>query len=293
MLEIKNVTKAFKDKSVLDDVSLNIDHGSIFGLVGVNGAGKSTLLRSVAGIYSLDDGLVLFEGLDTHIDVEIRKRIFLVSDDPYYPYGSSIKSLKMFYKSFYDFDEEVYQKYFNLFKLSETDNISNFSKGMKRQALLLIALACKPELLLLDEAFDGLDPIVRVHIKNALSDLIEDNNSLIIISSHNLKELEDICDSYGILENGHIETYGDLLESKANINKYQLAFKEEVDIEMFKGFDVLYKNMEGRIVTLVIKGNREDVSKKLEALNPLILDVLNVNFEELFIYEHTGALNVK
>lgn len=293
MLEIKNVTKAFKDKSVLDDVSLNIDHGSIFGLVGVNGAGKSTLLRSVAGIYSLDDGLVLFEGLDTHIDVEIRKRIFLVSDDPYYPYGSSIKSLKMFYKSFYDFDEEVYQKYLNLFKLSETDNISNFSKGMKRQALLLIALACKPELLLLDEAFDGLDPIVRVHIKNALSDLIEDNNSLIIISSHNLKELEDICDLYGILENGHIETYGDLLESKANINKYQLAFKEEVDIEMFKGFDVLYKNMEGRIVTLVIKGNREDVSKKLEALNPLILDVLNVNFEELFIYEHTGALNVK
>lgn len=293
MLEIKNVTKAFKDKSVLDDVSLNIDHGSIFGLVGVNGAGKSTLLRSVAGIYSLDDGLVLFEGLDTHIDVEIRKRIFLVSDDPYYPYGSSIKSLKMFYKSFYDFDEEVYQKYLNLFKLSETDNISNFSKGMKRQALLLIALACKPDLLLLDEAFDGLDPIVRVHIKNALSDLIEDNNSLIIISSHNLKELEDICDSYGILENGHIETYGDLLESKANINKYQLAFKEEVDIEMFKGFDVLYKNMEGRIVTLVIKGNREDVSRKLEALNPLILDVLNVNFEELFIYEHTGALNVK
>lgn len=293
MLEIKNVTKAFKDKSVLDDVSLNIDHGSIFGLVCVNGAGKSTLLRSVAGIYSLDDGLVLFEGLDTHIDVEIRKRIFLVSDDPYYPYGSSIKSLKMFYKSFYDFDEEVYQKYLNLFKLSETDNISNFSKGMKRQALLLIALACKPELLLLDEAFDGLDPIVRVHIKNALSDLIEDNNSLIIISSHNLKELEDICDSYGILENGHIETYGDLLESKANINKYQLAFKEEVDIEMFKGFDVLYKNLEGRIVTLVIKGNREDVSKKLEALNPLILDVLNVNFEELFIYEHTGALNVK
>lgn len=293
MLEIKNVTKAFKDKSVLDDVSLNIDHGSIFGLVGVNGAGKSTLLRSVAGIYSLDDGLVLFEGLDTHIDVEIRKRIFLVSDDPYYPYGSSIKSLKMFYKSFYDFDEEVYQKYLNLFKLSENDNISNFSKGMKRQAMLLIALACKPDLLLLDEAFDGLDPIVRVHIKNALSDLIEDNNSLIIISSHNLKELEDICDSYGILENGHIETYGDLLESKANINKYQLAFKEEVDIELFKDFDVLYKNMEGRIITLVIRGNREEVSEKLETFNPLILDVLNVNFEELFIYEHTGALDVK
>lgn len=293
MLEIKNVNKAFKNKSVLDDVSLNIDSGSIFGLVGVNGAGKSTLLRSIAGIYSLDDGCILFEGLDTYDDVEIRKRIFLVSDDPYFPYGSNLKSLKLFYKSFYNLDESLYQKYLELFKLSENDNISQFSKGMKRQTLLLIALSCKPDLLLLDEAFDGLDPVVRIHIKNALSDLIEDNNATIIISSHNLKELEDICDSYGILEDGHIETYGDLLESKANINKYQLAFKEEVDINMFNDFDILYKNMEGRIVTLVIKGNKEEVIKKLSAFNPLILDALNVNFEELFIYEHAGALNVK
>lgn len=293
MLEIKNVYKAFTDNYVLDNVSININKSSIFGLVGVNGSGKSTLLRCIAGIYDLDDGCILFNGLDTHDDTEIRKKIFFVADDPYYPYSSNLKSLKFFYKSFYNFDEELYQKYLNLFKLNETDNISNFSKGMKRQALLLMALACKPNLLLLDEAFDGLDPIVRVHIKNALSDLIEDNNSLIIISSHNLKELEDICDSFGILENGHIETYGDLLESKGNINKYQLAFEHEIDINIFKDFDILYKNVEGRIVTLVIKGNKEVITNKLESFNPLILDVLNVNFEELFIYEHTGALNVK
>ena len=293
MLEIKSLNKSFKDKTVLDNVSLNIEYGSIFGLVGVNGAGKSTLLRCVDGIYRADDGCVLFDSLDTYLDSEIRKEIFFVSDDPYYPFASSLKSLKEFYKSFYNFDEEIYAKYLKLFNLNENDNIYTFSKGMKRQGLLLMALACNPKLLLLDEAFDGLDPIVRVHLKNALSDLIEDKKAIVIISSHNLKELEDICDSYGILENGNIETYGDLLESKANINKYQLAFKEDINLDIFKDFDVLYKNKEGRIISLVIRGNREEVSKRLYDLNPLILDVLNVNFEEMFIYEHTGAFNVK
>ena len=289
MLEIKNVCKAFGAKNVLDNVSLDIDFGSIFGLVGVNGAGKSTLLRCIAGIYKTDDGTILFDGLDTYDDYKIRKDILLVSDDPYYPYGSTLNSLKDFYKGFYNFDEETYKKYLDLFGLDEKANISNFSKGMKRQSMLLLALACKPKLLMLDEAFDGLDPIVRVYIKDALSDLIEDNNSLIIISSHNLKELEDICDSYGILEDGHISTYGDLIESKANINKYQLAFKDEIDKNIFNDFDVLYCSGEGRIITVVIKGDKSEVCQRLEKLNPLILDVLNVNFEELFIYEHTGG----
>lgn len=293
MLEIKGINKSFKDKLVLDSVSLNIDYGSIFGLVGVNGAGKSTLLRCVSGIYKADDGVVLFDDLDTYLDSEIRRKIFFVNDDPYYPYGSSLKTLKDFYKSFYDFDEEIYQKYLGLFNLKEDVNINTFSKGMKRQSLLLMALSCRPKLLLLDEAFDGLDPIVRVHLKDALSDLIEDEKAIVIISSHNLKELEDICDSYGILENGNIETYGDLLESKANINKYQLAFKDDVSLDIFKDFDILYKNKEGRIISLVIRGNKEEVTSRLYKLNPLILDVLNVNFEEMFIYEHTGVTNVK
>lgn len=293
MLEIKNVYKAFDNQKVLNGVSLNIEYGSIFGLVGINGAGKSTLLRCIAGIYQLDEGCILFDSLDTYDDNEIRKDIFLVSDDPYFPYGSTIESLKSFYMSFYDFDNDTYNKYLKLFGLNPKNNISKFSKGMKRQAMLLLALACKPKLLLLDEAFDGLDPMVRVHIKNALSDLIEDNHSLIIISSHNLKELEDICDSYGILEDGNIETYGDLLESKANVNKYQLAFSEDVDLSIFDNFNVLYKNKEGRIITLVIKGDKQEVVDGLQELKPLLLDVLNVNFEELFIYEHTGGNNVK
>ena len=294
MIKIDKLSKKYDKDYVLKDLSCNIKDNSIYGLVGANGSGKSTLLRTIMGIYEADGGVISVDGEEVYDNEIMKQKMVFVQDDLFFYPGYTLMDTAKWYEAMYkDFDMNYLKELASLLNLKLDKKISTFSKGMKRQALLLIALACKPELLLLDEAFDGLDPIVRVHIKNALSDLIEDNNSLIIISSHNLKELEDICDSYGILENGHIETYGDLLESKANINKYQLAFKEEVDIEMFKGFDVLYKNMEGRIVTLVIKGNREDVSKKLEALNPLILDVLNVNFEELFIYEHTGALNVK
>ena len=157
--------------------------------------------------------------------------------------------------------------------------------------MILMALSIKPKLLLLDESFDGLDPLVRLHIKKALSDLMEDNNSIIIISSHNLKELEDICDSYGILESGKINTYGDLIESKELINKYQLAFKEELNIDDFKDLDIINYSKEGSIYSLVIKGNKEEVINKLNEMNPIILDCLSINFEELFIYSHMKEVN--
>ena len=289
MLKINNISKSFKDKKVLDNLSLVVNDSSIFGLVGVNGAGKSTLLRCVAGIYKSDEGNVELDGVDTFLNEDIRKDIFFVSDDPFYPMYSNIKTLKEFYSTYYDIDEDVYYRVLKEFKLDEDKPISSFSKGMKRQALLLFALAIKPKLLLLDEAFDGLDPLVRVTLKKALYQYIEDNESTIIISSHNLKELEDICDSFGILENGKISTYGDLLESKSNINKYQLAFKKDIDDSVFDQFDILHKSKEGSVYSLVIKGNKEEIIKQLKKLKPVILDTLNVNFEELFIYEHEGG----
>lgn len=289
MLKIDGLSKSFSDKDVLKELSLNINEGSIFGLVGINGSGKSTLLRCIAGIYECDKGSVLFNDENTYLNENIRKDIFFVNDDPYYPMASNIKTLKEFYSSYYQIDEQAYRKYLELFHLDENKTINSFSKGMKRQTLLLFALAIKPKLLLLDEAFDGLDPIVRFNLKKSLYDFIEENNSIIIISSHNLKELEDICDSYGILENGRISTYGDLLESKANINKYQLAFKEEIDESLFNQFDVLYQSKEGSVYSLVIKGDKDEICEKLNALNPIILDTLQVNFEELFIYEHEGG----
>ena len=289
MLKINNVSKSFKDKKVLDDLSLNINDSSIFGLVGVNGAGKSTLLRCVAGIYKVDKGNIELNDIDTYENEEIRKDIFFVSDDPYYPMSANLYTLKDFYSSYYQIDESIYQKVLNSFNLQENKAISSFSKGMKRQAMLLFALSIKPKLLLLDEAFDGLDPLVRLNLKRSLYEYMQDNNSTVIISSHNLKELEDVCDSYGILQDGKINTYGDLLESKSNINKYQLAFKKDIDEKVFDDFDILHKHKEGSIYTLVIKGNKEEVIDKLKKLKPVILDSLTVNFEELFIYEYEGG----
>lgn len=289
MLKINGVSKSFTDKEVLKNLNLQIEEGSIFGLVGVNGAGKSTLLRCIAGIYKTEKGNVEFDGEDTYLNEKIRKEIFFVNDDPYYPLSSTIRSLKEFYASYYDLDETAYYDTLKTFHLEENKPLSSFSKGMKRQALLLFALAIKPKLLLLDEAFDGLDPLVRYDLKRSLYDFIQESGATIIISSHNLKELEDICDSYGILEDGRISTYGDLLESKQNINKYQLAFREEIDESFFDQFDLMHMNKEGSVYSLVIKGDREETTEKLSALHPVILDVLPVNFEELFIYEHEGG----
>lgn len=284
-LKINAVVKKFDKTTILDQLSLEVPKGSIFGLVGVNGAGKSTLLRSIAGVYQLDSGDITFEGQDTYKNEKIRKEIFLVADDIYYPFAATINSLKAFYESFYHLDVEAYNKYLKMFHLDPTKPISNFSKGKKRQTALVFALAIKPRLLLLDEAFDGLDPVVRYTFKKALAELIEDEGITVIISSHNLKELENICDRYGILENGKIADYGDLLENKANINKYQIAFKEERELEDFKEFDVMHYSKLGKVITLVIKGDQETIVAKLKELDPILLDVLNVNFEELFIYE--------
>ena len=289
MLKIEGLYKAFKDKKVLEGLDLVLNEGSIFGLVGVNGAGKSTLLRCIAGIYEADHGSVLFNGEDTFKNPAVRKDIFFVSDEPYYPIAANIRTMKEFYSSFYDVDMKTYNEVLNLFHLDDTKPISSFSKGMKRQASLLFALSIAPKLLLLDEAFDGLDPIVRHDLKRMLYELIEEQKATIIISSHNLKELEDICDSYGILENGRIASYGDLLESKANLNKYQLAFASPIDESVFDAFDILYSRKEGSVYSFVIRGDRQQVEEKLQKLDPLILDTLPVNFDELFIYEHEGG----
>lgn len=289
MLKIEGLYKAFKDKKVLEGLDLVLNEGSIFGLVGVNGAGKSTLLRCIAGIYEADHGSVLFNGEDTFKNPAVRKDIFFVSDEPYYPIAANIRTMKEFYSSFYDVDMKTYNEVLNLFHLDDTKPISSFSKGMKRQASLLFALSIAPKLLLLDEAFDGLDPIVRHDLKRMLYELIEEQKATIIISSHNLKELEDICDSYGILENGRIASYGDLLESKANLNKYQLAFASPIDESVFDAFDILYSRKEGSVYSFVIRGDRQQIEDKLKKLDPLILDTLPVNFEELFIYEHEGG----
>ena len=293
MLNIINLHKSFNEKTVLDGVNLQVEEGSIFGLVGINGSGKSTLLRCISGVYETDFGMVLFNDVNTYQTPKVRKDIIYVSDDVYFPANATLKSLKVFYKTFYDLDEDKYVKYLDMFGLNENTQISNFSKGMKRQSILCFALAIKPKLLLLDECFDGLDPLVRLTFKKVLVDLLEDNKTSVIISSHNLKELEDICDSFGILENGKIDTYGDLLASKENIVKFQLAYKINKSKDYFKNLNILSYKQEGKVITMVVKGNIEEARELLKESKPLIYDEIPVNFEELFIYEveSRGLLN--
>ena len=285
MINIMNLVKSFNDKKVLDNLNISLEDGTVFGLIGINGAGKSTLLRLISGVYSQDLGIVEVGGECVFENEKIKKDIIYVSDDPYFPFSSTIKSLKVFYSSFYNLNEDLYQKYLSMFNLKENALISSFSKGMKRQVSLLFAMAISPKYLLLDECFDGLDPLVRLNFKKALTELIQDKKITVIISSHNLKELEDICDSFGILENGKINIYGDLIDSKTNINKYQLAYSIEKTKDDFKDFNLMSIEISGRVVSLVIKGNKEEIMAKLEKSEPLFIDVLPVNFEELFIYE--------
>ncbi len=284
MLKIHNLTKGFQDKSVLQDVNLEVKDASVFGLVGVNGAGKSTLLRTIAGVYEPEEGSVLLNDRNTWLDTDVRKKIAFVSDEAYFPVGSSIDSMKTLYKDLYNFDEEAFEKYRKMLDLEVSKPIASFSKGMKRKTSLLFALSIHPQLLLLDEAYDGLEPVARLRFKNTLISLMEDEHISVIISSHNLKELEDICDSFGILNHGKIEEFGDLLESKEHIQKYQIAFKEDKNLSDFKELNILHSEKEGQVWKLIIKGDPDKNHSVLEAMDPILLNTLPVNFEELFIY---------
>ena len=285
MLKIENISKKLGNKIVLDNLSLTINDGSVFGLVGINGAGKSTLLRCIAGIYECDNGSITIDDNHVYENELIKKDIFFVSDDPYYPINATIIDLKNFYKSFYEFDEEIYSKYLDLFKLKENVTIHTFSKGMKRQVFILMALAISPKLLILDEAFDGLDPFVRLTFKKSLIELIENKDITVIISSHNLRELEDICDGFAILENHQICTSGDIMESKDNVHKIQLAFSDELEKDAFDGLDILSITQTSRVYSIVVKGDIEHVTNYLNELKPILLEVLSVSFEELFLFE--------
>lgn len=286
MIKMRSLTKQFGSSLVLGDVNIEIPDGSVFGLIGPNGAGKSTLLRIMSGIMKPEIGCVLIDNEKVFDNPDVKKEILLISDDPHYFFNANIKDMKEFYQLWYpNFNEEIYHKFLKIFSLDEKKPMKNFSKGMKRQSFIVLALAIAPKYLFLDEAFDGLDPIMRLTFKRAITKLIEEKEMTVIISSHNLRELEDICDCFGILENGVISTSGDIEETKDNIHKIQLAFKTEKAREDFIGLDVLSINIQSRVVNIVVKGDINKIRNYLNTMDPLMMEILNVNLEEIFIYE--------
>ena len=284
MIEIKNLNKSFSEKLVLNDINLVIPTGKVFGLVGINGAGKSTLLRLISGVYKADSGSILINDETVYENEKVKKEIFFLPDEPYYGLHTTPKSLKDIYKAMYDLNEETYLNYIELFKLPLNKPMNKFSKGMKRQVFISLALSIKPKYLLLDEAFDGLDPLARLTFKRALIDLIDEKQTTIIISSHSLRELEDICDSYALLDNQKITSSGDIQESLNKYHKYQIAFENELSKENFD-IDFISYSQDGRVIKVVVEEEYDEFSNKINKYNPLIIDEISIDFEELFMIE--------
>ena len=283
MITISGLSHSFGDNKVLEDVQLDVSNSKVLGLVGINGAGKSTLLRLMSGVYRPQSGKITYDGKDP-MDDATRRDIFLLPDDPYYSGQTSCKTLFKMYKVFYpDIDEKVYKDIISDFNLNDKKPLRTFSKGMRRQAFVALAFAVAPKYLLLDEAFDGLDPLARKKFKERLSQMVKEKGTTVIISSHSLKELEDFCDEFAMIDEHHIIGSGKILEQSMDLNKFQLAFKEEPTESMFAGLNVKSLKIVGRVATLVAEGNADEIEETLRALEPVIIDKLDVNFEEAFI----------
>ena len=281
MIEIKGLGKSYGPKKVLEKVNLTVPDASVFGLVGINGAGKTTLLRMMADVLRPDEGTVEYDGENIAGNAKKRKELFFLPDDPYYAAGTTVEKLVELYKSFYSFDDELFARYEKLFSLERRTPVRNFSKGMKRQAFAALALACRPKYLLLDEAFDGLDPLARLELKRGIISL---EGTTAVISSHSLRELEDICSGFALLDGGAVADAGDLSETLAKVHKFQAAFDEPVPRERFP-FECLSFESEGRVVRFVVRGEREEIVSALKALSPIFVEEIKVDFEELFLCE--------
>lgn len=281
MITIKGLRKSYGTKEVLSGVSLTVPDASVFGLVGINGAGKTTLLRMMADVLRPDEGTVEYDGENIAGNAKKRKELFFLPDEPYYTAGTTVEKLVALYKSYYAFDDELFARYEKLFSLERRTPIRNFSKGMKRQAFAALALACRPKYLLLDEAFDGLDPLARLELKRGIISL---EGTTAVISSHSLRELEDICSGFALLDGGAVADAGDLSETLAQVHKFQAAFEEPVPRERFP-FECLSFESEGRVVRFVVRGEREEIVSALKALSPIFVEEIKVDFEELFLCE--------
>lgn len=289
MIEFKGVTKKFDDFVALDNIDLVIPEGTAFGLLGSNGAGKSTILRILSGIYKQEAGTAEIDGKPIYDCVPSKERVFFINDETVQYGHYTLDGLKNFYKGFYpNFSEEVYLKLLETIKLPRNKRIDAFSKGMKRQAIVIIALACQTDYLLMDEAFDGLDPTMRIIVKRMLVDAMLDRKLTAVISSHNLKEINEICDTVALLHQGKVIFNRDLDSVRGNIHKIQAAFAVDYEREAFDDLKPLHYERQGSIIYLIIKGEEEEIRNKLQDKKPLVMDIIPLTLEEIFIYEMEG-----
>ena len=283
MLEMKNVTKAFGAFKALDDLSLHVPKGCVYGLVGPNGAGKTTAIRHLTGIYRPDSGTVTVDGQEMTGDPNLKERIGYISDDVFYFPAATMEDMHRFYRDMYSkFDESLYEKLKEIFPLP-AGPIRRFSKGMQKQAAFHLTLCIRPDVMILDEPVDGLDPVMRRQVMSLVLSDVAERGTTVLISSHNLRELEDVCDHVGIMNHGRMLLEKSLADMQGGTVKLQIVG------EAPQGCQVLHESRSGRLNTFILRGSYQQVQEKCQRMNPPYFDVLPLSLEEIFIYELGGV----
>ena len=284
MLELRNITKTFGDFTALDDLSMTVPKGTVYGLVGPNGAGKSTAIRHMLGVYRPDSGTVTLDGVPVYENPEAKLRIGSIPDDVFFFPSATLEDMKKYYKGMYPkFDEQLFERLREVFQLPGKSQIRRFSKGMQKQAAFHLTVCTRPDMLILDEPVDGLDPVMRRQVWSVILSDVAQNETTVLISSHNLRELEDICDHVGIMDHGKMLLERSLADMQGATHKLQLVGDAP------DGLDILHESSSGRLKTLIVRGAADEIQRRVAVAKPAYFDVLPLSLEEIFIYELGGV----
>ena len=288
MIEVKELVKTFGDFRALDGLDINVPSGAVYGLVGPNGAGKSTVIRHITGILKQDSGEVKVDGEDVYENTAVKARIAYIPDDVFYYTQASVNDMMKFYRDMYPkFDMERFSSLGKVFGIKTSSPVRKLSRGMQKQVAFWLALSMRPETVVLDEPVDGLDPVMRRQVWNVLLSDVAENGTTVLISSHNLRELEDVCDHVGIMNKGKMMIERNLADLQESLVKVQLALPEGKSVP--DGLDILHMSELGHLKTIIVRGSTDDVTGKLAAASPMFIDVLPLTLEEIFVYELGGA----
>ena len=284
MLNMQDVTKTFGSFAALTDLTMTVPKGAVYGLVGPNGAGKSTAIRLLTGVYRPDKGSITLEGVPVYENPSAKSRMCYIPDEIFFFPSATMEEMRKYYKGFYpDFNDELFNRLYDVFQLPKKSPIRRFSKGMQKQAAFHLSICTRPDVLILDEPVDGLDPVMRRQVWSLILSDVAQRETTVLISSHNLRELEDICDHVGIMDKGRMLLERSLASMQGNTVKLQLVGDAPESLE------ILHSGTAGRLTTLVVRGTQEEVRAKVLASNPTYFDVLPLSLEEIFIYELGGV----
>ena len=290
MIEVKNVVKSFDGFRALDGLTMTVPHGAVYGLVGPNGAGKSTIIRHLAGIYRQDSGDVLVDGQPVYENTAVKRRMAVIGDDWYYFPQSGIQEMARFYAGLYPaFSWERYHKLKEVFPLDEKLMLRRMSKGMQKQAAFWLTVCCMPEYLILDEPVDGLDPVMRRQVWSLLLGDVAERGTTVLVSSHNLRELEDVCDHVGILNHGKVLLERSLSDLQDNTVKLQVAYQGVTEPPLPAELNILHRSHVGRVYTYIVRGSSQEILRRMQITEPVLLESIPLTLEEIFIYELGGV----